>query len=123
MDTDTDTDTDTHTDTDTDVDTDTGTDSDTDAGADTDTDTDADTDEPGGGGGWVPALCRPVFRVWFWWRQGVDPLCGARFLGFARLKLLAVRAFEFGVSGTVERPLRLWAGLLSTPRFGTAQCQ
>ena len=78
----------------------------------------------------VPALCRPCFS-WFWvlWgRQGVDLLGFARFPGFARLKLLAVRAFELGVSGTVEWTLRLWAGLSSTPWFGTAlevehQCQ
>ena len=61
-------------------------------------------------------------------RQGVDPLGRARFPGFARLKLLAARAFELGVSGTVEWTLRLWAGLSSTPWFGTAlevehQCQ
>ena len=70
----------------------------------------------------VPALCRPVFLRWFLWgRQGVDLLCLARFPGFARLKLLAVRAFELGVSGTVLWTLRLWAGLSSNPWFGTAQ--
>ena len=69
-----------------------------------------------------------VFLGFGWGRQGVDPLGCARFPGFARLKLLAVRAFELGVSGTVEWTLRLWAGLSSTPWFGTAlevehQCQ
>ena len=48
-------------------------------------------------------------------RQGVGLLGLARFSGFARLKLLAVRAFEFGVTGPVQRNLRLWAGLSSNP--------
>ena len=70
---------------------------------------------PGGGGG-GPSVVPPGFLRWFLLgRQGVDLLCLARFSGFARLKLLAVRAFEFGVTGPVQRNLRLWAGLSSTP--------
>ena len=67
---------------------------------------------------------RCAVRVCSWFlvgRQGVDPQGCARFPGFARLKLLAVRAFELGVSGTVLGTLRLWAGLSSNPWFGTAQ--
>ena len=48
-------------------------------------------------------------------RQGVDLLGLARLSGFPRLKLLAVRAFELGVTGPVQRNLRLWAGLSANP--------
>ncbi len=71
----------------------------------------------------VPALCRPFFSLcWvLWGRQGVHLLCFARFPGFAELNVRAVRAFELGVTGTVQRTLRLWAGLSSNLGFGTAQ--
>ena len=70
---------------------------------------------PGGGGG-GPSVVPPGLLRWFLFgRQGVGLLGLARFSGFARLKLLAVRAFEFGVKGPVQRNLRLWAGLSSNP--------
>ena len=45
----------------------------------------------------------------------MDLLGLARLSGFPRLKLLAVRAFELGVTGPVQRNLRLWAGLSANP--------
>jgi hypothetical protein len=71
---------------------------------------------PGGGGGGPSVVPLGFSSFWvLWGRQGVDLLCLARFPGFARLKLLAVRAFELGVTGPVQRNLRLWAGLSSNP--------
>ena len=70
---------------------------------------------PGGGGG-GPSVVPPGLLRWFLFgRQGVGLLGLALFSGFARLKLLAVRAFEFGVTGPVQRNLRLWARLSSNP--------
>ncbi len=69
-----------------------------------------------GGCGVGPSVVPPgLFRWFLFGRQGVGLLGLALFSGFARLKLLAVRAFEFGVKGPVQRNLRLWAGLSSNP--------